>query len=59
MQLLPQVNGIVDSTNKNLINILKINVFDHQRNWHNALPNDLWEDRVTLKASLLKVGQAT
>jgi hypothetical protein len=37
----PQGNGLVESTNKNLICILKRIVVDQQRNWHNALPNAL------------------
>jgi hypothetical protein len=45
----PQGNGIVESTNKNLIKILKKTINDHQRNWHLALQNDLWDDRVTPK----------
>jgi hypothetical protein len=48
----PQGNGLAESTNKNIICILKRTVVDHQRNWHNALQNSLWEDRVTPKASI-------
>jgi hypothetical protein len=48
----PQGNGLVESTNKNLIWILKRTIVDHQRNWHNALSNSLWDDRVTPKASI-------
>jgi hypothetical protein len=39
-----QGNGLEKSTNKNLINILKKTVNDHQRNWHLALKNTLWDD---------------
>jgi hypothetical protein len=45
----PQRNGIAESTNKNLIKILKIIVTEHQRNWHLSLPNALWTDRVKSK----------
>jgi hypothetical protein len=45
----PKGNGLVDSTNKNLIKILKKIVNDHQRNWHLALHNSPWADRVTRK----------
>ena len=45
----PQGNGLAESTNKNLIRILKKTVIESQRNWHIALPNALWEYRVTLK----------
>jgi hypothetical protein len=48
----PQGNGLDESTNKNLIYILKRIVVDQQRNWHNSLPNTLWEDRVTPKSSI-------
>jgi len=37
----PQGNGLVESTNKNIICILNITMVDHQRNWHNTLQNDL------------------
>ena len=48
----PQGNGLVESTNKNLIRLLKKNVIESQRNWHITLPNALWEDRVTSNNSL-------
>ena len=37
----PQGNGLVESTNKNLIRILKKTVIENQRSWHLALPNAL------------------
>ena len=43
----PQGNGLAESTNKNLIRILKKTVIENQRGWHIALPNALWADRVT------------
>ena len=48
----PQGNGLAESTNKNLIRILKKSVIENQRSWHSALPNALWADRVTPKTSL-------
>ena len=45
----PQGNGLVKSSNKNLIRILKKTVIENQRSWHSALPNALWADRVTPK----------
>ena len=48
----PQENGLAESTNKNLIRILKKMVIENQRSWHLALPNALWDDRVTPKNSL-------
>ena len=43
---------MAESTNKNLIRILKKTVIENQRSWHSALPNALWDDRVTPKTSL-------
>ena len=40
----PQGNGLAESTNKNLIRILKKTVIENQRSWHIALPNALWAD---------------
>jgi hypothetical protein len=48
----PQGNGVAESTNKNLVRILKKIVVENQRNWHNALYNALWVDRVTPKEAL-------
>jgi hypothetical protein len=47
-----QGNGLEESTNKNLIKIIKRTVSENHKNWHNALYNALWVDRVTLKASV-------
>ena len=48
----PQGNGLAESTNKNLIRILKNTVIENQRSWNLALPNTLWADRVTPNNSL-------
>jgi hypothetical protein len=48
----PQGNGLAESTNKNLIKIIKRTVSENHKNWHNALYNALWADRVTPKASI-------
>ena len=48
----PQGNGLAESTNKNLIRIIKKTLLSQQRNWHNALHNALWVDRVTPKSPL-------
>jgi hypothetical protein len=45
----PQGNSVVESTNKNLVRILKKMVTDNQINWHNQLHNALWVDRVMHK----------
>ena len=48
----PQRNGVAESTNKNLVRILKKTVTDNQRNWHNLFYNALWADRVTPKEAI-------
>jgi hypothetical protein len=48
----PQGNGVAESTNKNLVRILKKTVTDNQRNWHNQLHNALWDDRVMPKEAV-------
>ena len=48
----PQGNELAESTNRNLIRILKKTIIENQRSWHVALPNALWADRVTPKNSL-------
>jgi hypothetical protein len=48
----PQGNGLAESTNKNLIKIIKRTVSENHKNWHNALYKALWADRVTPKASI-------
>eukprot|EP00253_Pinus_taeda_P034113 PITA_34113 len=42
----------IESTNKNLICILKKTLLSHQRNWHNALSKSLSANRVTPKPSI-------
>eukprot|EP00253_Pinus_taeda_P030564 PITA_30564 len=49
----PQGNGVAESSNKNLIHIIRKSVADNQRSWHNALTNALWDDRVTPKVALV------
>jgi hypothetical protein len=48
----PQGNRVAESTNKNLVRILKKIVADNQRNWHNLFHNALWDDRVTPKEDI-------
>ena len=43
---------MAESTNKNLVRILKKMVTDNQRNWHNLLHKVLWDDRVTPKEAI-------
>jgi hypothetical protein len=48
----PQGNGVVESTNKNLLLIIKKTVVENQRDWHTTLDTVLWADRVTPRISL-------
>jgi hypothetical protein len=48
----PHGNGLVETTNKNLIKIIKRTVFENHKNWHNVLFNALWANRVTPKTSV-------
>jgi hypothetical protein len=48
----PQGNGLAESTNKNLIKIMKRIVSENHKNWHNTLFNALWADRVRPKTSI-------
>jgi hypothetical protein len=43
---------VADSTNKNLVRMLKKTVAENHRNWHNQLHNSLWADRVTPKEAI-------
>jgi hypothetical protein len=40
---------LAESTNKNLIKIMKRTVSKNHKNWHNALFNAIWADRVNPK----------
>eukprot|EP00253_Pinus_taeda_P011268 PITA_11268 len=48
----PQGNGLAESTNKNLIKIIKRTIKQNHRNWHKTLIFALWADRITQKASI-------
>lgn len=45
----PQGNGLVESSNKSLINIIKKMLEANKKNWLKKLINALWEDRVSSK----------
>jgi len=45
----PQGNGLVESTNKNLIRLIKRIGVDHHKEWHKVLNIALWADRITPK----------
>ena len=48
----PHGNGVDESTNKNLLWIIKKTIVENQRDWHTALDTTLWADRVTPRVSL-------
>eukprot|EP00253_Pinus_taeda_P029459 PITA_29459 len=48
----PQGNGLAESTNKNLIKIIKRTIEQNHKTWHKSLIFSLWADRVTQKASI-------
>jgi hypothetical protein len=48
----PQGNGLVESTNKTLIQILKKTIDKKKINWHLKLTDALWVSRLTPKGSI-------
>ena len=48
----PQGNGLAESSNKNLIRIMKRTIEGNQRAWHKKLRTTLWADRITPKRSV-------
>jgi transposase InsO family protein len=51
----PQGNGIVESKNKKLMNILKKTIGDSKRSWGNKIKFSLWADKITKKSSTGKI----
>jgi hypothetical protein len=49
----PQGNGQVESTNKNLVRIIKRLIEDKPRQWHTLFIYALWEDHTTTKVSTI------
>ena len=47
----PQSNGQVESFNKILKQVLRKTVADHQRDWHERLPEALWSYRTSARVS--------
>ncbi|KAH9303500.1 hypothetical protein KI387_043862 [Taxus chinensis] len=47
----PQGNGQAESTNKNLLRIIRRTLDENQRAWHTKLKSALWADRITPKRS--------
>ncbi|KAH9324293.1 hypothetical protein KI387_004471, partial [Taxus chinensis] len=48
----PQGNDLAESTNENLIRIVKRTMDVNQRQWHTKLRNSLWADTITMKKSI-------
>eukprot|EP00253_Pinus_taeda_P034208 PITA_34208 len=48
----PQGNGLAESSNKSLVNIIKNLLEINKKNWHKKLVNALWADRVSRKKSI-------
>ena len=52
MAYYPQGNGLTESSNKSLVNIIKKLLEDNKKSWHTKLVHALWADRLTLKKSI-------
>jgi hypothetical protein len=48
----PQGNGLVESSNKSLVNILRKTLQENNKSWHNRLVFALWADRITTKRAI-------
>lgn len=47
-----QGNGLAESSNKSLVNIIKKVLEVNKKNWHKKLINALWTDKVSTKKSI-------
>jgi transposase InsO family protein len=45
----PQSNGLAESSNKNMVKIIKKNLEDNKKAWDSKLKYALWVDRVSTK----------
>ena len=48
----PQGNGLAESSNKSLVNIIKKLLEINKKGWHKKLVNALWANRVSQKKSI-------
>eukprot|EP00253_Pinus_taeda_P009966 PITA_09966 len=48
----PQGNGLAESSNKSLINIIKKLLEENKKNWHRKLTNALWAHKLSTKKSI-------
>ena len=52
MTYFPQGNGLAESSNKSLVNIIKKLLEDNKKTWNKRLVNSLWADRLATKKSI-------
>ena len=50
----PQGNGLAESSNKNLMAIVKKIVSDNKKSWDSKIKFALWADRITMKSATRK-----
>jgi len=48
----PQGNGLAESSNKSLVNIIKKLLEDNKKSWHSKLVHALWANRLTTNKSI-------
>jgi hypothetical protein len=48
----PQGNGLAESSNKSLVNVIKKVLNKNKRSWHVHLKHALWENRISTKRSI-------
>jgi len=48
----PQGNGLVESSNKSLVNIIKKLLEENKKTWNKRLVNALWADKLNIKKSI-------
>ena len=48
----PQGNGLIESSNKSLVNIIKKLLEENKKSWHSKPVHALWADRLTSKKSI-------
>ena len=48
----PQGNGLVESSNKSLVTIIKKLLEENKKSWNNKLVHAFWADRLTKKKSI-------
>jgi hypothetical protein len=52
MTYYPHGNGLVESSNKSLVNIMRKTLQENKKSWHNKLVFALWADRIRTKRSI-------